>query len=112
MKSKITLPKGLLDKFCKWYDPAKLGGMPPARFLPNLRYTKETEEFHRNRVKITILESIQKYFPVFKTGGAEDAINLARTHEFIITYEKLEEQYNKLQRIHLKEKVALKELKK
>ena len=44
MKTKMTLPKGLIDELCKQCNLTKLGGVSPARFLPNLRYAKEMEE--------------------------------------------------------------------
>ena len=111
MKNKTTLPKGLVDKYCEWFDPAKLGGLPPVQFIPNLAYAEETEESRRNRVKITILDSIQKYFPVFTNGGTEDVVNLICTRESIIADKKLEEQYDKLKKLHKSQKEALKELK-
>ena len=76
MKTKTTLLEGLLDKFCKRFDPAKPGGLPPVRCLQNLAYAEETEEFRTNCVKITISNSIQKYFPDFLTGGIEDVVTL------------------------------------
>ena len=82
------------------------------RFIPNLAYAKETEESRRSRVKITISDSIQKYFPIFSNGGAEDVVNLIQTHESIITDKKLEEHYEKLKKLLKKKKEALKEFKK
>ena len=93
MKNKTTLPKGLVDKYCERFDPAKLGGLPPVRFIPNLAYAEEIEESCRNRVKIVLLDSI-KYFPIFMNRGTEDVINLICTHESIIADKKLEEQYD------------------
>jgi hypothetical protein len=104
MKNKTTLPIGLVDKYCERFDPAKLGGLPPVRFIPNLAYAEETEESCRNRVKITILDSIQKYFPVFTNGGTEDVVSFIRTHQSIIADKKLEEQYNKLKKLHKSQK--------
>ena len=112
MKTKTALPKGLLDKFCKWFDPAKLGGLPPVRFVPNLVYAEETEESCRSRVKITISDSIQKYFPIFFNGGTAEVVDLIWTHKSIISDKKLEEHYDKLKRLLKKEKDALKDLKK
>jgi hypothetical protein len=109
MKTKTALLKGLIDKYWEWFDPTKLGGLPPVRFIPNLAYAEETKESHRNHVKITILDSIQKYFQVFSTQGTEDIINLTRMHESIIAGKKFEEQYDKLKKLHKTQKEATQE---
>ena len=101
MKNKTTLPKGLVDKYCERFDPVKLGGLPPVQFIPNLAYAEETEESRKNRVKIAILDSIQKYFPVFTNRGTEDVIYLIRTHESIIADKNLKEQDKKLWKLHV-----------
>ena len=82
------------------------------RFIPNMVHAKETEESCRSRVKITISDSIQIHFPIFSNGGAEDVVNLIRTHKSIITDKKLEEHYEKLKKLLKKERETLKELKK
>ena len=44
--------------------------------------------------KNTISESVQKYYPVFKEGDTEDAVNLIQRHGSIISNKKLRTHYS------------------
>ena len=41
MKLKPSLPVGLKNNQCEWFDPSCVGGLPPVRFVPSLLSEKE-----------------------------------------------------------------------
>lgn len=95
MKLRTALPSGLTNKMVERFDPSRMGGAPPIRFVPTTSsYTKKEEGEETDQVKITISSEISKYYDVFKEGNAEDVITLIRTHEGIIADKKLREQHD------------------
>ena len=93
----MKLPAGLNNRRCERFDPAKMGGLPPIRFVPtktNEGTDKEDDKSHRNRVKITISDNVQKYFDLFEVGGPESVIKLIRSHESLVEDRKLREMYS------------------
>ena len=71
MKLRLALPDGLRHKDCERFDPAKLGGMPPMRFVPDPPSSQEEGEVKGERIKIAVNDSVSKYFTEFVTGNAE-----------------------------------------
>ena len=94
MKMNCALPKGLASRSCERFDPARMGGLPSIRFVPNSTASSEDADEGDERVKISVTNTIQKYVKVFKEGGAEAVIQLIRQHESIVANHKLEESYN------------------
>jgi hypothetical protein len=95
MKLRTALPSGLTNKMCEQFDPSRMGGAPPIRFVPTTSaFSKKEDGEEPDQVKITISSEVSKYYNVFKEGNAEDVINLIRTHEGIIADKKLKEQYD------------------
>ena len=60
MKLRTALPSGLTNKMCERFDPSRMGGMPPIRFVPSSTETKKDEEESDDQVKITINSDVQK----------------------------------------------------
>ena len=94
MKLRTALPSGLTNKMCERFDPSRMSGAPPIRFVPTTStFSKKEDGEEPDQVKITISSEVSKYYNVFKEGNAEDVINLIRTHEGIIADKKLKEQH-------------------
>ena len=95
MKLRTALPSGLTNKMCERFDPSRIGGAPPIRFVPTTSaFSKKEDGEEPDQVKITISSEVSKYYNVFKEGNAEDVVNLIQTHEGIIADKKLKEQYD------------------
>ena len=79
------LSAGLKNQQCKRFDPSRVGGLPPIRFVPSSQSEKEEsdEKEKEQMVKISILEIVSKYFKIFKEGGTKDVVNLIQRHESI-----------------------------
>jgi len=110
MKLRTALPSGLTNKMCERFDPSRMGGMPPIRFVPSSTETKKDEEESDDQVKITINSDVQKYYPIFKTGDAEAVINLIRMHEGIISDKKLKERFDIVTKLAEPKKTKVKKL--
>ena len=96
MKLKSALPTGLKHQQCERFDPSRVGGLPPVRFVPSSLNEKEEgdEKEKEHMVKISISEAVSKYFKIFKEGDTEDVVNLIQRHESIISDKKLHAKYN------------------
>ena len=82
----------LTNRQCERCDPAKSGGIPPIRFVP-----EKPEEFDaekHNTVKIRMDDEVIKMFQTFKIGNAEAVVNLIREHESTVDDRKLREKYD------------------
>ena len=99
MKLRLALPDGLRHKDCERFDPAKLGGMPPMRFVPDPPSSQEEGEVKGERIKIAVNDSVSKYFTEFVTGNAESIAQLISDHENIVADLKLEEKYNEFKKL-------------
>ena len=94
MKMNCALPKGLVSQSCERFDPARMGGLPSIRFVPDSTASSKDMDEGDERVKISVTDTTQKYVKVFKEGGAEAVIQLIRQHESIVADRKLEESYS------------------
>ena len=92
MRLTLELVAQLTHKQCERYDPAKLGGLPPLRFVPDK--PDESEGKKENTVTIKMDDHVQKIFCQFKSGNAERMIEVTRAHKSILSDRKLEERYN------------------
>ena len=95
MNSKTSLPENLKIKDCERFDPTKVGGAPPIRFVPETETTKESSEKDSKKqryVKITAVEGITKTYDIFHEGNAEAICRLIRDHEQIVEDKKLQER--------------------
>lgn len=111
MKLRTALPSGLTNKMVERFDPSRMGGAPPIRFVPTTSsYQKKEDGEEADQVKITISSEISKYYDVFKEGNAEDVITLIRTHEGIIADKKLKEQHDVLFALATEKKARLTKL--
>ena len=61
-------------------------------------------------VKITIPESVQKYYPIFKEGDTEDVVNLIQRRDSIISDKKLRVRYTTCAGLIAKKKKVIKKL--
>ena len=112
MKLKSALPAGLKNSQCEWFDPSRIGGLPPVRFVPNSHSEKEEgkEKEKEHMVKITISYAVQKYYPIFKEGDTKDAVNLIKRHESIISNKKLRARHSVCAGLFTEKKKALEKL--
>ena len=96
MKLKSALPTGLKNQQCKRFDPSRVGGLPPVRFVPSSHDEKEDgdEKEKEQMVKISVSEAVSKYFKIFKEGDTEDVVNLIQRHESILSDKKLRAKYS------------------
>ena len=97
MKLQMKLLAGLNNRRCERFDPAKMGGLPPIRFVPDKLHEgtdKMDDKSHKNCVKITISENVSKYFELFEEGGPEAVIMLICSHESLVQDRKLREVYS------------------
>ena len=76
MKLAFKLPAGISNRRCKRFDPAKMGGLPPIRFVPKEGISNALENEKKNRVKIQISDHVTKSFELFSEGGPEAVIML------------------------------------
>ncbi len=65
MKLAFKLPAGINNQQCERFDPAKMGGRPPIRFVPEQGILDAPESDGKNRVKIQISNRITKSFELF-----------------------------------------------
>jgi hypothetical protein len=112
IKLKSALPAGLKNHQCERFDPLHVGGLLPVRFVPNSHTAKvEGEEKEKEHmIKSTILDSIQKYYPIFKEGDTKDVVNLIQCHESIISDKKLRTCFNVCASLITDKKKSLKKL--
>ena len=96
MKLKSALPTGLKNNQCERFDPSRVGGLPPVRFVPSSHDEKEDsdEKEKEQMVKISVSDAVSKYFKVFKEGDTEDVVNLIQRHESILSDKKLRAKYS------------------
>ncbi len=78
MRLLIKLPKGLSNRHCERFDPAKMGGLPPMRSVPEGDLDTMEKE-GKNCVKIAITKHIFKSFELFSEGGPEAVIMLIQS---------------------------------
>ena len=81
----------LTHKQCERGDPAKSGGLPPIRFVPEK--PDESEKGKDNTVTIRMDDHVKKNFNVFESGNTERVIGLIQDHESIVADRKLKEEY-------------------
>ena len=79
----------LTHKQCERGDPAKSGGLPPIRFVPE----KPDESEKDNTVTIKMDDHVKKNFKVFESGDTERVIALIQDHESIVADRKLKEEF-------------------
>ena len=82
----------LTHRQCERGDPAKSGGLPPIRFVPEK--PDDSEKGKDNTVTIRMDDHVKKNFDLFKSRNAERAIVLIRDHESIVADRKLKEKYD------------------
>ena len=82
----------LTHRQCERGDPAKSGGLPPIRFVPEKPEDSETAK--DSSVTIRMDDHVKKNFDTFKSGNAERAIELIQDHESIVADRKLKEKYD------------------
>ena len=95
MKLRTALPSELTNKMCERFDPTRIGGAPPIRFVPlstSAAQKKEDDE-EQASVKITISADITKRYFIFKEGETEEVVELIWMHEGLITDKKLREHH-------------------
>ncbi len=85
MRLLIKLSKGLSNRHYKRFDPSKMGGLPPMRFVPESNLDMMEKE-GKNQVKISITDHVSKSFELFSEGGPEAVIMLIQSHESIVKY--------------------------
>ena len=70
MKLRTALPSGLTNKMCERFDPTRMGGAPPIRFVPLSTSAAQKKEDGKEQasVKITISADITKRYFIFKEG--------------------------------------------
>ena len=109
MKLKSALPTGLKNNQCERFDPSRVGGLPPVRFVPSSLDEKEDVEKKEKEqmVKISVSEAVSKYFKVFKEGDTEDVVNLIQRHESILADKKLRQKYSSFAGLMSDKKTAL-----
>ena len=109
MKLKSALPTGLKNNQCERFDPSRVGGLPPVRFVPSSLDEKEDGEKKEKEqmVKISVSEAVSKYFKVFKEGDTEDVVNLIQRHESILADKKLRQKYSSFAGLMSDKKTAL-----
>ncbi len=113
MKLKFALPAGLQNRKCERFDPAKMGGLPPIRFVPESTHDSDSgskDDSKRRTVKIKINDNVTKQFDVFLEGGPESVIQLIRNHESIVDDTKLLKQYSDALAAINAKKTAIREL--
>ena len=95
MKLRTALPSGLTNKMCERFDPTRMGGAPPIRFVPLSTSASQKKEDGEEQasVKITISADITKRYFIFKEGETEEVVELIRTHEGLIADKKLRERH-------------------
>ncbi len=77
MKLVFKLRAGINNRRCERFDPAKMGGLPPIRFVPESgRHGDAVESNGKNYVKIQISNRVTKSFKLFVEGGPEAVIML------------------------------------
>ena len=108
MKLKSALPTGLKNQQCERFDPSRVGGLPPVRFVPSsLNEKGESEEKEKEQmVKISVSDAVSKYFKVFKEGDTEDVVNLIQRHESILSDKKLRAKYSRYAALMSDKKIA------
>ena len=79
MRLALELVAQLTHRQCERGDPAKLGGFPPLRFVPDK--PSESEGKKENTVTIKMDDHVQKIFYQFKSGNAERMIEVTRKHK-------------------------------
>ena len=96
MQLKHSIPSGLKNRQCERFDPIKMGGLPPIRFVATARKDEpedDGETTKQNSVKIKINDKITKNFRVFVKGDAAAVVQLIRDHESIVDDTKLRETW-------------------
>ena len=55
----MRLPDGLTNRKCERFDPARMGGIPPIRFVPDKHEKDEdNDKKSHNTVKIAISDNV------------------------------------------------------
>ena len=86
----MKLPAGLTNHKCERFDPAKMGGNPPIRFVAKkLEKEEDDDKKSHNTVKIAISDNVQKFFDLFEVGGPESVVKLIRSRESLVEDRKL-----------------------
>ena len=85
------------------------GAKLPFRFVP--KYADEKQKTAKKDVKIRFSASIEKQFPTFHSGNAEEAIELIRIHKTIVVDMKLAGQIENAKNTRKANKVKIATLK-
>ena len=89
------IPAGLTNRKCERFDPGRMGGFPPIRFISeNPEKDEDDDTKKHNTVKIAISDNVTKVFETFEKGGPEAVIKLIRDHESLVEDRKLRDIYN------------------
>ena len=94
MRLQMRLPDGLTNCKCERFDPARMGGIPPIRFVLKKTDKEDDGKKSHNTVKIATSDNVQKYFELFETGGPESVVKLIRSHEALVEDRKLHDIYH------------------
>ena len=93
MKFCTYFKEGLVHSDCERFNPKVYGGNPPIRVIKE-KYNDNDKHKDKNigNMKIKISESVTKTYTCFKSGNAEETINLISCHKGILSYMKLKEK--------------------
>ena len=81
----------LTHKQCERGDPAKSGGLPPIRFVPDK--PDESDKSKDNLVTIKMDDHVKKTFKMFESGDTERVIELITDHQSIVSDRRLKEEF-------------------
>ena len=80
----------LTHKQCERGDPAKNGGLPPIRFVPDKPDESSTAS-KENLVTIKMDDHVKKTFKMFESRDTERVIELITDHQSIVSDRRLKE---------------------